>query len=74
MNGVRCATYLLLVLPDQYVLVVDNHSLEKVLSAGHILRDESFCIRLLLLLQLLTLHSLPARDGRQGLLLWLLSV
>ena len=65
----RGPTYLLLVLPDQYVLVVDNHSLEEVLSAGHILGDESLCIRLFLLLALLTFHSLPAGDGRQGLLL-----
>ena len=65
----RGPTYLLLVLPDQYVLVVDDHSLEEVLSARDILRDESLCIRLLLLLAFLTFHSLPAGDGRQGLLL-----
>ena len=66
----RGPTYLLLVLPDQYVLVVDDHSLEEVLSARHILRDEPLRIRLFFLPALLIFHSLPTSNGGQGVPAW----
>ena len=61
----RCVmTYLFLVLSDQNILVVDDHSLQEVLGARHILRAQSLLILLLLLASLGELQSLSAGDGR----------
>ena len=61
--------YLLLVLSNQNILVVNDHSLKKVFCTGHVLSDESLGVILLLLLELLILDSLAAGDGGQGVLL-----
>ena len=68
-NKLVSYTYLLLVLSDQYVLIIHDHSLQKVLSAWHILSQQSLLIVLLFLPTLLTLYNpLSTIYGRQRVL------
>lgn len=62
----KTLTYFLLVLSDQNVFVVNNHSLQKVFRTWHILVDESPAVGLLLSLSLIALgNPLLAGDGRK---------
>ena len=62
-------TYLLLVLSNQYVLIIHDHSLQEVLSAWHILSQQSLLIVLLFLPTLLILdNALPTVNGGERVL------
>ena len=56
-------------LPDQYVLIIYNHSLKEVFSAGHILSQQSLLIVLFFLPTLLIFdNALSTKNGRQRVL------
>ena len=57
-------TYPLLILPDQNVLIVNDHVLEEIFRAGHVLhRGQISLVRLFFLLDSLLFHALSTQHG-----------
>ena len=57
-------TYALFVLPDENVLVVDDHVLQEVLRARHVLRQQPLLVSHLFGLSLLRFDALLAKKRR----------